>query len=252
MNVLLLLAHNDDEYFSSLHIINEVKSGNRVLVAYLTHGSIYGVDSETRVAESTRVLIRLGIHPADIFLLGYENDIFDGRLSERIVDGYEILCSRISEELRIDRMYVMAWEGGHPDHDACHMIGVAYARTRNLRQQLYEFPAYHAVRSRLKSSGVMKFINSNLDTLSTAPNRVNGFRALCLASSYKSQLSTFLALLPGSATQLLLRGYQECRRVPEDRDYTQPPHNGTLLYERRFRFSFGSFTKNTQAIYKYL
>ncbi|EQD52832.1 GlcNAc-PI de-N-acetylase family [mine drainage metagenome] len=252
VNVLLLLAHNDDEYFSSLRIREELQSGNRVRVIYFTHGSIYGTDSETRIAESTRVLISMGIQAEDIFMLGYECDIFDGQLSKRIADGYENLCAHIPEKVPIERVYAMAWEGGHPDHDACHMIGVAFARARSIRHQLYEFPAYHASQRQLKSSGVMQFANGNVDTWSTASGRIDAFCAFCLACRYPSQFSTFLALLPGSAMQLLLRGYQVYRLVPESRDYTQPPHSGMLLYEKRFHFSFNNFLENAKAFQKYM
>lgn len=251
VNVLLLLAHNDDEYFCSLRISEELQLGNHIFVVYLTHGSLYGADSKTRIAESTKVLTGLGVNPADIFATGYEKNIFDCRLPERIVDGYRSLCS-LMDTIPIDRIYVMAWEGGHPDHDASHMIGVAFARARNLRQQLYEFPAYNAARKRPGSAGVMRFMNGNGDILATSLNRMHAFRALTLARGYKTQRTTFLALLPGSIVQLLLRGYQAYRRVPENRDYTQPPHPGTLFYERRFRLPFARFIKNAGALYEYM
>ncbi len=251
MNVLLLLAHNDDEYFCSLRISEELQLGNHIFVVYLTHGSLYGADSKTRIAESTKVLTGLGVNPADIFATGYEKNIFDCRLPERIVDGYRSLCA-LMDTIPIDRIYVMAWEGGHPDHDASHMIGVAFARARNLRQQLYEFPAYNAARKRPGSAGVMRFMNGNGDILATSLNRMHAFRALTLARGYKTQRTTFLALLPGSIVQLLLRGYQAYRRVPENRDYTQPPHPGTLFYERRFRLPFARFIKNASALYEYM
>ncbi len=252
VNVLFLLAHNDDEYFSSLQISEELRLGNRVLIAYLTHGSIYGVASEIRIQESMNVLIGLGVNPCEILMLGYENNIFDGKLCERIVDAYQSLRELVPVTASIGRVYVMAWEGGHPDHDASHMIGVAFARVRGLQKQLYEFPAYHAARNCLKLSGVMQLLDGNDDLTSTVPNRIKAFRAFTLALKYKTQRRTFLALLPGSAFQLLIRGYQTCRLVPENRDYTNPPHRGKLFYERRFKLSFATFIKDASALYKYM
>jgi LmbE family N-acetylglucosaminyl deacetylase len=229
VNVLFLFAHNDDEYFASLRIGEELQAGNRVLVAYLTHGSIYGADSGERVEESLTILERLGMKRADVFLLGQETDIFDLKLHERMSDAYRALSARL-QAIPIGRVYLMAWEGGHPDHDASHLIGRAYARARGLERELYEFPAY----SRLR---VMSHVGEGGEILSTATDRRRAFRTLCSAFGYRTQRLTFLALLPGSLVQLVLRGYQTYRRVPL-RDYSKPPHGGRLFYERKFHIRF--------------
>lgn len=246
MNTLFLLAHHDDEYFSSLLMGMELRSGNHPVVIYLTHGSVYGVASEIRMSESLRVLIRMGVNPANIYQLGHAVNIFDQELPEQIEEAYEHLCRYRSQFMPIGRVYVMAWEGGHPDHDACHLIGVALAHAMGLQNQLYEFPAYHAVESQLMASGVMQFRDGNRNTLTTDSTRKDAFRAFCLSLGYPSQWSTFLALLPGSAVQLLLRGQQIYRPVPAGRNYAVPPHEGTLFYEKRFHFSFERFLELTK------
>jgi len=232
VNVLFLFAHNDDEYFAALRIGEELRAGNRVLAAYLTHGSIYGADSGERVEESMAILDRLGVRRADVFLLGQETDIFDLKLHERMADAYRALSARL-QAVSIDRLYLMAWEGGHPDHDASHLIGRAYAYAQGLERELYEFPAYNRFR-------VMSYVGEGGEVLSTATDRRRAFRTLCSAFGYRTQRLTFLAMLPGSLVQLVLLGRQTYRRVPE-RDYSKPPHNGRLFYERKFRLSFADF-----------
>lgn len=235
MNVLFLFAHNDDEYFASLRISEELRAGNHVLVAYLTHGSIYGADSEERAQESHAILDRLGMRREDVFLLGQDADIFDLKLHERMADAYLTLSAKL-KTVPIDRLYVMAWEGGHPDHDASHLIGLAFARARSLESELYEFPAYNRFR-------VMSYTGEGGEILSTATDRPRALRTLLSAMSYRTQRLTFLALLPGSLIQLLLLGRQTYRRVPPARDYSKPPHSGRLFYERKFSISFDSFIK---------
>ena len=239
MNVLFLFAHNDDEYFASLRIGEELRAGNRVFAAYLTHGSIYGADSGERVEESLTILDRLGVKRGDVLLLGQETDIFDLKLHERMGDAYRALSARL-QSIPIARVYLMAWEGGHPDHDASHLIGRAYARAHGLERELYEFPAYSRFR-------VMSYVGEGGEILSTATDRRRAFRTLCTAFSYRTQRLTFLAMLPGSLVQLLLLGRQTYRRVPK-RDYSKPPHGGRLFYERKFRISFADFIERAGSL----
>lgn len=243
MNVLFVLAHNDDEYFAALRIREEILLGNRVFIAYLTYGSIRGADASARIKESMKALARLGIRDTEILMIGREKNIFDFELHKKIVDGYQGL-GELLVGIAIERIYVMAWEGGHPDHDASHMIGVTFARKRDLQQQLYEFPAYSRFR-------VMHPIRGETEILTTATNRIDAFKTLVSGFGYRTQRRTFLAMLPGSIAQLLVFGHQNYWLVPKQRDYTQPPHAGRLSYERRFNISFDTFAKNVSALHQH-
>ncbi|MGH8282200.1 MAG: PIG-L deacetylase family protein [Gammaproteobacteria bacterium] len=242
-NVLFLLAHNDDEYFAALRMREEIRLGNRVLVAYLTHGSVRGADSAARMQDSVKFLSKLGIRQDKILAIGRGQDILDFRLHERVVDAYRGL-GEVLENIAIERLYIMAWEGGHPDHDASHLIGVAFARQRKL-EEVYEFPAYSRFR-------VMHPLHKDFELLTTGTSRIEAFKTLVSGFSYRNQRRTFLAMLPGSVVQLLLLGHQNYWRVPHDRDYAQAPHAGRLFYERRYGISFADFTKNVRALYQNL
>ncbi|MGA9852059.1 MAG: PIG-L family deacetylase [Gammaproteobacteria bacterium] len=243
-NVLFLLAHNDDEYFASLRIREELHLGNRVFIAYLTYGGRPDEDPGVRVKESLGVLGKSGIREADLLMIGRRKDIRDLRLHEKTVDAYQDLAGLLGD-IPIERIYVMAWEGGHPDHDASHLIGMAFACRRNLREQVYEFPAYSRFR-------VMHPPCDASELLIAGTSRMDAFRTLVSGFSYRSQRRTFLAMLPGSIVQLLLLGYQNYWLVPHDRDYAKPPHAGRLFYERRYHISFATFSKNVACIYQYL
>ena len=240
MNVLFVLAHNDDEYFCALRIREELQLGNRVIIAYLTYGGIQDGDPDERVKESTGVLRKLGIEDTNILLIGRNEKIFDRWLHERAIDAYHGLV-RLLKKTAIERVYVMAWEGGHPDHDASHMIGVAFAQHRNLHQQIYEFPAYNNFR-------VMHPLYNGATLLATRSGRMDALKILVSGFSYKTQRRTFMAMLPGSIVQLLIFGRQNYWLVPGERDYGKPPHAGRLFYERRFNITFEEFGKHTRAL----
>ncbi len=240
MNILFVLAHNDDEYFCALRMQEETRLGNHVFIAYLTYGGIQAEDPNVRINESIKVLRKFGINETDILLIGSRKSIFDLHLHERSIDAYQDL-DEVLKNIIIERIYVMAWEGGHPDHDASHMIGVAFARKRNLQPQIYEFPAYSRFR-------VMTPLQTSSALLATKASRMDALKTLASGFSYKTQRRTFIAMLPGSIVQLLVFGYQNYWRVPNERNYHNPPHAGRLFYERRFNISFQEFARNLRAL----
>jgi len=237
MNVLFILAHNDDEYFCALRMHEEIRLGNRVIIAYLTYGGRQGEDPDERIKESLRVLSASGVKQSDILSIGRSRQIPDLKLHERTIDAYQELDDLL-KDTSIQRVYLMAWEGGHPDHDASHMVGVAFARNRDLLLQAYEFPAY----SRLH---VMHPLRSSSRLLATRTDRMHALKTLISGFSYTTQRRTFMAMLPGSIAQLLIIGHQNYWLLPSERDYSKPPHAGGLFYEKRFHISFGEFSRNT-------
>jgi hypothetical protein len=81
--------------------------------------------------------------------------------------------------------------------------------------------------------------------LATKNTRMDALKTLASGFSYKTQRSTFMAMLPGSIVQMLVLGYQNYWLVPSGRDYGIPPHRGCLFYERRFAISFLEFSRKT-------
>lgn len=143
MNVLILLAHHDDECFVSVRIRREVDAGNRVLVAFTTCGSAYGTSRDVREAESFRALGRLGIPMTDVLLLGRELDVEDGRAGAGC-GAILTRCREIARQVAIGRIVTVAWEGGHPDHDITHLVARRLALEWHIENDLLEFPLYTA------------------------------------------------------------------------------------------------------------
>jgi LmbE family N-acetylglucosaminyl deacetylase len=135
-------------------------------------------------------------------------------------------------------VYVPAYEGGHPDHDAVNLaVAVVCSRRPELRAR--EFPLY-------RRGGAGLSVQSPQPAAGTAPERFDllplGNDALalrrCLARANASQLLP--SLLPLLALAWAAgRGRAEPSRPLPAHDYTRPPHRGALLYElytrRRFR-----------------
>lgn len=237
-SLLVLLAHNDDEFFISPLLRQEVAAGNRVQVAYLTHGSVYGADSSQRIAESRSVLTSLGIAADETLFIGEKAHIFDSSLPANAELVYQALIAATSG-MHIDRILTLAWEGGHPDHDATNIIGAALART--LQSELLEFPAYNACGLPSGLFRVMAFADTGVDTVIRVISLRDGIAAMRRALVYRSQRRTFLGLSPGAALEYLWHRRQQFRSVPQDRDYSRPPHGGLLLFERRFGINFSQF-----------
>jgi LmbE family N-acetylglucosaminyl deacetylase/predicted N-acetyltransferase YhbS len=242
-SLLVLLAHNDDEFFVSPLLHREIASGTQVWVAYLTHGSIYGADSGARVSESRAVLQGLGLPPEQVLSIGITADIFDGRLASHVEGAYKAMLAALAG-IPIDRLWTLAWEGGHPDHDAANLIGAALART--LGCEAFEFPAYNAHRLPAGLFRVMAFPRSSRDTPVIPIGVREGIDAMRRALRYRSQRRTFLGLAPGAMLEFLWHRRQHLRPIPSDRDYRRPPHEGLLYYERRFGTTFRDFHAQVQ------
>jgi len=243
VNVLVLLAHHDDEYFVSARIRREIRDGNRLLVAYTTWGSAYGASADVREAESFRALSMLGVSSDDVVLLGRELGVADGNAR---ADCVRILarCREVFGGSAIDRVITVAWEGGHPDHDITHLIAKRLATDWQALEELYEFALYTAAGAPSPFFRVNRFSARATDADHTHLGLRERMSALLLVRCYRSQWRSFLGLLPEAAVRFLVLGRQELRRVAPkataNEDAPKRPHNGTLFYERRFNTSFES------------
>ncbi len=244
-SVLILLAHHDDEFFLAPLIQDEVRAGSDLRVVFLTHGSAFGADAQARVAESDRVLSRLGVAPGSVAQLGAELGIFDRGLMDDTARAHAALTQRFPAS-GFDRVYLMAWEGGHPDHDAAHRIGIGFAAGSGA--ELYEFPLYNTAgmpagkfRSMQLTPGVMPVQERPL----TAQEAVE-WRALL--DMYPSQAGVFTSMRASLDWCLDVRRSCVYRRADPARDYAVRPHAGPLFYEQRFGLAFETLRERLSAL----
>ena len=225
--LVALLAHPDDEFAIFPWLLAALRDGRDVRCVWLTSGGWGGQSVERRRNESIAVLTGLGLAPSSLYFLGEEMEIPDGDLYLHLDDVVERLKHTVPTE---SELLVPAWEGGHHDHDAAHLIGIGLAT--HLSLVLRQYPLYQGeglkgpwfkVLSPLPANGPIQFAVTSL------AERLRYVR-LCL--SYRSQWKSFLGLLPFYAWRM--RRADAFTLQPVDQQRTaHKPHLGALLYERR-------------------
>ena len=244
---LFIFAHQDDEIgvFSELHRL--VSSGDTIIVVYLTSGTPSGEVSDIRNCESVSVLTKLGIPQENIYFLGSELGIPDGKLSNYIVLALQSIMKWLIKNKLPQRIYFPAWEGGHQDHDAVHLVGIALGKRLEILEQCFQFPLYTGYH--LPSILFRLFLpipENETVFLSKIPwNRRIKFITYCL--SYPSQWKTWIGLFPFFLIHYIFKGTQVLQPVSLKR-ISQRPHSGMLLYERRGFYSYKKFSKDSSII----
>jgi LmbE family N-acetylglucosaminyl deacetylase len=241
MHALFVFAHQDDEIAAAARIAHLVRGGATITAAFLTNGEARGVLSATRDEESRRVLSRLGVHLTRVHFLGSEENIPDGKLVEHLDRALQLLGQRVTDP--VDEVWCLSWEGGHHDHDASHLVAVAFASQRAL--PCFELPLYHGHRLR---GPLFQTLAPLLVGGPWTPRHVplrEALHLLSLCRFYRSQRKTWLGLLPGAIVRLLLGG-REWTRAADVSRLAGKPHEGLLFYERRFRFSWDTFDRHAR------
>jgi LmbE family N-acetylglucosaminyl deacetylase len=235
--LLCVFAHQDDEYGVAARLAREGGNGRRVLCAFLTNGAAR-VPASIRDEESRGVLQSVGVRNEDMFFLGSAHDVPDGALVEHLEPALRMLEEAVVGR-EVGEVLTLAWEGGHQDHDAAHLVAVAFARRHGLRCR--EFPLYRA--GPFGHFRVMSPLRSGGET--TRLTLREAIRASMLVWRYRSQRTTWLGLLGGAfLTLVVLR-----RAVVQDVDPSRlrdPPCPRPLLYERRFRYPWERFSACAQ------
>ena len=234
--VLFVFAHQDDEIAAASRIAYEVASGATVFCVFLTDGASK-TPAVIRNAESVAVLTSLGVQPSNIAFIGSDIGIADGRLVEHLDRALTALDVRL-RGVNVETIYCLAWEGGHQDHDASHLVALAFAKRRALLDRCFEVPLY-------RGWGRLFRVLSPIARESWQRRRItftSGLRFSMLAWKYPSQRFSWAGLFPETFLKLALFRRELVRRVDPSRVRTRP-HPGWLLYERRFKFPYDRFAQ---------
>jgi hypothetical protein len=239
---VFLFAHQDDECGVMHSIKTEVESGVRVKCVYFTSGTPSGWNSTARDLESRSVLLQLGVDKSDIHFLGGENKTPDGKLIEFMPIYIDWLVNYFANSnFVISKIFLPAWEGGHPDHDALHIIGVLASKSVKLLASTFQFPLYNRINCIGPFFRVMLPLKANGVRLSQAIPWIDRIYFLRLCLSYPTQFKTWIGLFPFFLYHYFFVGAQFIQGVSYERLF-QRPHSGTLYYEKR-RFSEYSLVK---------
>lgn len=223
---VFVFAHQDDEVAAASRIAFEMRRGTEVFSVFLTDGGAPQIRDE----ESVAALGRLGVPRSHIFFPGSAIPIPDGELPLHLETALEHL-EGVTAGIPIGAVYCLAWEGGHQDHDASHLVAVAYARRRQLLDRCFEIPWYRGAygpffRVFSPTKGSEGWITRRFSIR-------EGLSFAGLAFQYRSQRASWLGLFPEALLKLAVLRRESVRAVDMAR-LQRPPR--AVFYERRFRF----------------
>ena len=213
--VLWIFAHQDDEVAAAARILASRRRGEEVWCAYLTGGRA----AHVRNAESIAALKTLGVTDAVFF--AHPDGALHRHLDEAIRDVESI-------DAEFDEVGTLAWEGGHQDHDAAHLVALAFARKRGL--EVYEVPLYNGFGVPGPFFRVMHPVGDGWER--TKLTFDDALRIVGLTRFYRSQRKTWLGLLPEALLRLLVLRRTYARRADASRTASAPhapPSNPILV-----------------------
>lgn len=228
---LFLFAHQDDEFGVFAQIEQEVREGRRVRCVYVTDGAATS-SPDMRDAESTMVLQQLGVPADDIMFIGPQLHIRDCQLHQNVGAFAEWLDEFINEHPTLERCFVPAWEGGHPDHDLIHAITISALKNQSRDIRVLQYSLYNSRNCPGQLFRVLSPLPENGLLIELPIAWRDRFRYVRLCLAYPSQWRTWLGLFPFAFAHYVLSGVQQLQHVDHARIF-EPPHARPLYYERR-------------------
>ena len=221
LRILVLVAHPDDEVVACAAAIARARAqGAEVLAIYLTDGCLA---RETmwpwrragrkaavarRRAEAERAAALLGVAP-----IGWANRPARSLWRELASVRAEIEAA-IADQAP-DQLWLPAYEGGNPDHDALNALGQLFRP----RIGVLEFAEYNFFGGEARAQEF--------------PYPLGSERRIALSNEEREQKRALLRLYASERGNLNYVGTkQECFRPLAAYDYSKPPHPGTLWYAR--------------------
>jgi hypothetical protein len=242
-----LLAHSDDDVFVRPLIRRSVREGRRVLVLYLTNGAAGGrSDVGRRQAEAAAALAAAGVRGDDVIHIGAAGGIPDCDLFEHLDTAFAAAASAIDARGVPTRIVTHCWEGGHPDHDAAHVVGLALAARHGCAEASLCFPAYRAGDRGWMPFDVFAPLPANGPILPLPVGLPDILDVLWSMTYYRSQWRSFLGLGPVLAVRLLARGAIPLQPLAASSACTRPAA-GPLLAETRYGRRFADCQERATA-----
>ena len=232
--LLAVFPHPDDEFAVFPWLRAAARGGREIHCIWLTDGGFGGQDIERRNEESRRVLQNLGLDPAHMHFVGAQWNVPDGQLHLKLDQVVPMLLEQFGELAATAELLIPAWEGGHHDHDAAHLVGLALASARGEvgAGVLRQYPIYNGegLRGPLFRMLSPLAANGRQEVISTTLGERFGHALRC--TSYGSQWRSLVGLLPMYLLRMLRADAFVLQPVDASRTATRP-HQGLLLYERR-------------------
>jgi N-acetylglucosamine malate deacetylase 2 len=262
--VLVLVAHADDESVGYGGLLQKMREA---VVVIATDGAprdeyFWGrFGSREKYAAARRDEARRAMRVAgvrELVMLAEEDGRVEGRRFEdqrlflNLAAAYGLL-EALAERVRPEAIATLAYEGGHPDHDSCSLLGARLGE--RLRVPVWEAPLYarfHGFRgftvfeSESKSDGALPIdptsANGGQIWGTEAPGelrlqeflRANGTEARVELTAEELARKRAMCAQYASQQGEFLRNFDAGREVARPQvkyDYGQAPHEGRTNYE---------------------
>ncbi len=218
--LLVLVAHPDDESVGCATVLQRTQD---VTVVFATDGAAH--DRKFWPAYSSRAeyaQIRRAEAIAAAASIGYRTDFLnipDQELFRHLREAHGEIA-KILQRQKPAAILTHAYEGGHPDHDACSFLAFHIGQDYDL--PIWEMPLYHRGRG---ERAWQQFIPQPLPVAGKErvciPSPGELLRKRAMVAAYKSQ---------GDVLKNFDATREVFRRQPAY-DFTKPPHPGILNYE---------------------
>jgi LmbE family N-acetylglucosaminyl deacetylase len=219
--ILLLVPHPDDEVVGFCVTIGRAQAtGSAIFALYLTHGCIPREEMWPwqRNAYETVVSIRHKEAQKAAQHLSINGLNWSPRPARKLWKELSDVHAEIAEAISvntIDQLWVPAYEGGNPDHDGLN----AAASLFRSQISVIEFAEYN--------------YNEHREVSQNFPHRSGHETWIDFTTDEQTKKRAALNLYTSEKFNLgYVKTERECYRPLFNYDYTQPPHAGTLWYER--------------------
>lgn len=231
-NVIIFVAHQDDETFILTKIIEHLKSGDNLHVIYTSlsyqNGESY---KNKRILESKTALKSIGVDSDNVLFLGYP----DGRTYKYLK---EIIYKTDSlfYHIKPDIVYTSAFEGGHIDHDIANFV-ISYLMTSH-DYLSFEFPQYSGYKTWLTFK--LRSFPKKPETHIRKLTKYEFQKVKEYWKYYESQhfpFGFYMSMTRGKKKSL---GYLFLRKQPQY-DYLELPPTGNVAYKKYLKADFNDF-----------
>jgi len=240
--IFFLLAHPDDEFGVFPWIERALAQGRIVHCVWMTDGGWGGQDIGVRQRESEKVLAAMGVSTSSMCFLGGEHGIADGDLWNQLDPVIAALQAHYASVVPAE-VVVPAWEGGHHDHDACHLAGLAFAAVHGA--QVLQYTLYQGKGLPGPAFRVLSPMVENGPRILVGVSFSQRLRYILACLGFRSQWKSFVGLLPFYALKLCFTRHPFVLQPVLAERTAEKPHSGLLLYERRGGPSWEAFAART-------
>ena len=200
---LVLVAHPDDECLAFGALLQRMREP---LVVFATNGSpadpYFWQKYDTREAyaalrrqEALKSLHVAGVKDV-LFLADMPGGVHlaDQELFRNLRGAYELLADIIARRM-VTALLTLAYEGGHPDHDACSVLAAQLARLASI--PCWEAALYH--RNVDGSGAFQEFVQASDDSVGCLLRRMlsRSASARCVHATARKEISCGASMWPG-------------------------------------------------------